>query len=524
VSHAPSPVADAPARGPALELERWLAGREWVVVAALTALAAAVRVVAWEGKAVMFNDGPLFLSLARAMRAGAWSEVLQHPFPPLYPALIAVATPWLGETRAAVAVCVAGGAAAVFALYLLVRSAFGPAEAWVAAALLAVHPVAIDYTADVQSEGLYLALFVGAAAALWPALRDARPGAAALGGALAGAAYWTRPEGIGIALAAGGLLALRVATRGVHRTRGLATLAALVLGAAAVALPYPLLLRAELGHAAFSQKKSLAVLVGLASPPESGPDPELAPDPGAAGPVAPRPRPGPGAGPRGPAESALDVLDAGQHALSWSPLLFLLAGAWAARRRRPGLREAYVFGTLTAYAAVLFALSVSAGYVSGRHALPPLVLAFGHVAWGLLALAALLAPRLGRHARTTPGAVALALLALAAAAGLARALPPSRVQEGSARAAAEWLRHSDRAVRAVAAGKRRTAWYADAVFVGIDPGVDTPASLRRAGASHLVLRDGELPELRARLGDASPIHRAEVDGYGASVFELGNAD
>jgi hypothetical protein len=45
--------------------------------------------LAWSRTAVLFNDGPIFLALADALRAGRVADVLAHPHHPLYPALIA---------------------------------------------------------------------------------------------------------------------------------------------------------------------------------------------------------------------------------------------------------------------------------------------------------------------------------------------------------------------------------------------------------------------------------------------------
>ncbi|MED5261966.1 MAG: hypothetical protein VX574_06180 [Myxococcota bacterium] len=54
------------------------------VVAALMLFAAGVRVVAWFQKAVLFDDGPLFLAMADAIRDGDWAAVLGHDYHPLY--------------------------------------------------------------------------------------------------------------------------------------------------------------------------------------------------------------------------------------------------------------------------------------------------------------------------------------------------------------------------------------------------------------------------------------------------------
>jgi 4-amino-4-deoxy-L-arabinose transferase-like glycosyltransferase len=62
----------------------------------------------------------------------------------------------------------------VLALFAFARRAFGPRVALVAAALLAFHAGAVETSGDVQSEGLYVALFLAAVAALWRALDEGR--------------------------------------------------------------------------------------------------------------------------------------------------------------------------------------------------------------------------------------------------------------------------------------------------------------------------------------------------------------
>ena len=117
----------------------------WLPVLSLVAAAAVLRWVAWLRTAAMFNDGPLFLALARRMADGEWSAAVAHDYHPLYPLAIRLAYPLAGDwERAAAAVSVLAGAAAVALLYRFLRDAFDARVALVGAALLAVHPYAIS--------------------------------------------------------------------------------------------------------------------------------------------------------------------------------------------------------------------------------------------------------------------------------------------------------------------------------------------------------------------------------------------
>ena len=187
--------------------------RERLAVALCALAAFALRLARWGRTEVLFNDGPVFLALAERSAAGQLETLLQHPFHPLYPlavaALHALGAPLgLGFERAGALVSALAGGAAVLALHGFVRRAFGPREGLVAAFLLAFHAGAVETGGDVQSESLYLALFLASAAALWQTLCDGRLRAAFAAGACSGLAYLTRPEGLGVALVGLGLLAL----------------------------------------------------------------------------------------------------------------------------------------------------------------------------------------------------------------------------------------------------------------------------------------------------------------------------
>ncbi len=515
---------DPPTPGPTLR-----PAVEGAALGALLLLAAAFRVARWQLTAVMFNDGPIFLAMARALEQGDVAAALASPFHPLYPALVAALAPALGSLEAAgVAVSVVAGTLAVAALWAFVRRAFGPAEAAVAAALLAVHPMAVEYTGDVQSEGVYLLLFLAAAASLWRALSGLRPAPAAVGGLLAGAAYLVRPEGLGLALVAGGLLGWRALAERDVRRRALLAVVALAAGALLASAPYLVWIRADQGSWALTRKKSVAVVAGLAEAPRQGPDPRPAGarpariDPAAAARLE---QPGP---PPSRRAALGDWWKAHVRGLHYTAALLLLAelvlGGW----RRPGLRAAFVGGVVAAYALVLLGLALQVGYVSARHALPPLTLTLGYAASGLLRVArraghAGRPPAAGAARRT--GAAAAALLLAATLAGALKALHPDRTEDLAARRAAEWLRASGAPVEGVAARRRRTAWYADAPHVEIPEHVPVDADLlRRAGASHLVLDDedgADLPALAASLPAAAHrVHRSEAAGHRATVWAL----
>lgn len=531
-------------------LRAWLVRHETALVWALVAVAAAVRVARWHVTAVMFNDGPVFLSLAEALGRLDLRTALGHPFHPLYPALVALVNLAVGDLEtAAVAVSVVSGSLSVAVLHRLVRSGLSPAHGVVAAALLAVHPIAIEYTGDVQSEGLYLFFFLATAAAAVSALRRDAPGRAVGAGALAGAAYLTRPEGLGLVAVAAFVALLGVLRRRRTPGRAVALGLALALGVTVVASPYLVWLRVVEGSWAVTQKKNVSALVGLERAPVDGPPsglpgpelPEQEPTAASSGPSAPaasptdaaparEPAPEPEAAPEAPetswsARALRSLLDVGQthvRAVHYGTLILLvLALAFGIAGRTVPPYAAFVTCAVAFHAVLLLGLAQGAGYVSGRHALPPMTLLLGHAAGGLLAAAS--AVRAVRP--RVPAAVAAALLMLAfTGMGLGKALRPDRVDELAERRAAEWLRAHRVPVQAVAARKQRVAWYAQAPFVEI-PLAAYPEGLRELGVSHLILADDDrvhYPRLQESLHAPSVevLHRIQAGGRTASIYVL----
>jgi hypothetical protein len=555
--------------------------KDVLALIALVVGAGAVRWIAWSRTAAIFDDGPRFLAIARALDAGAWSLALRDAFHPLYPLAtmgvhraLALADSAPGWEMAGALVSVVASSAAVGFLFVFVRDAFGRPPAWAAAGLLAVHSRAIEYGSDVQSDGLYLGLFAAGIWAGWRALRDRSPAAAAGAGAAAGLAYLTRPEGLGLVLALGALGALAMARRRWPWRAGAGWLAALGAAALLCAAPYVLALHQWTGVWTLTHKKSVSGMVrGEVAPTPGAPVPEplaatlegtharsvtppafpLATDvPAGSARVSPPTPPwlyalqlsAPvtvDAGWLDPeyldqdglrvalassrAERASEALRMlGRHvrsALRYSVTVLAALGLLALAGR-PGLRGGYSAALAGLYLVVLYALTLSSGYVSRRHALPPLLPLFGYAGFGALALGTWLAR--GLRVPTRAGLVGVLVVAAVATGELASQSAPKRLEELAMRRAAEWLHANASVPGPVAAPRQRFGYYAGMPYIPL-AGVAQESLARYLSGAHaryVLLEDADhVAALRRAEGSGVRLlHQVEVAGVPAFVLEL----
>lgn len=533
-----------------------MARRDWSVLALLTLLGAGLRWLHWERTPAMFNDGPRFLAQAASFFRGDWAAGIGDVYHPLYAVATAAAMTLFGPAEpqpaqwedTAAAVSIVAGAGGVVAFYFFVRSAFGPETGWIGAALLAVHPITVEFSSDVQSDGLYHALLLAAVALLWSGLARGSAGRAALGGVAGGLAYLTRPEGLGVIGVAGLVGAGLVLSRRWSPLQGLGWGAALVAGALLLVAPYVLALHRDTGVWTLTQKKSVTALVGTRDPGMFGPtDQNL--EPGAqvefTAPVdaqirKERRRRSSEAETRAPTSlsyawgTVLRVLDSTASALRPEVLVFIVVGI-AAVGLRPGLRGIFVIGVLAIYAAAVLALTATHGYVSRRHVLPPASLLLGYAAFGVPVVGRGIAAAFGRlrsEARPARAGTATALgLALLVALALGKQMRPISPAGVAEREAAEWLRRTMSPAGPVAADRLRVAYYAGAPWFPlrkVPDRVRVGELLRSNGVRFVIADEGDLdrhPQLAdpSALGDRV-IHRVEANGTIALVYDLGASE
>lgn len=504
------------ARTPGWHAAAWLS---------LLVFAAGLRWFQWLRAATLFNDGPRFIGAAQDLARGDWRTFLGQPQHPLYPIAIAAGHALgLDWENAGAFVAVLGGCAAVGAAALFFRDAFGTQAAAIGAALLAVHSRLVEYSSDVQSDGLYLGLFVTGVWFLWRAWTRTSMRAAVAGGIFAGLAYLTRPEGIGLVVVAT-VLAAGAWLHGSWSARRALTLAGVFAASAMLcAAPYIVAVRVVTGHAGLTQKKSLLEMAG------GDPESLATAPPSAATPFATGDRVDAGAEGRAVVdatsrgarawEAARMLARTEKSAFRYGALVLLVAGLFAARGR-PTRRAVFLAALVSIYAGVLYALTLQSGYVSRRHALPALIPLFGYVGLGACALGNALASRAALR-RVSPAMLAAGVAAIVAIGELATQRAPRREQERAARAAAEWLR-SHAAPGLLASDRSRLGYYAGMPYIAL-PRVDEASLATLLGPNrvrYLLSDDPSEIEALQRAGGhrVRPIHRVRVGEREAWVFE-----
>ncbi len=341
-------------------------------LAVILLLALALRLWVAAHVSVIAGDGITRIGIARAFQEGGLAAgmaaantntVAYHPFNPL---VIRCLAPLVGGDleRAGFADSILFGVLAVLGMYLLAREAFGEREGLLAALVWALLPNAVHFSSDVLTEGQFMAFWILAAWAGLRALRT-RSGRWALGaGALAGLAYETRVEGVGILLALGAALAVLAWRDGRSgwRRRGWQALA-LVTGFLLLAAPYLLALRQLKGEWMLSGGKSLANLITIKSSVWTSPQQVHAPEPVPAAPPEPL---------RKGTELKGDLFGGVTTVTPWVLILAVL-GLWSRRPwRSPGR---FLVGLGILHAVALLQLFRTAGYISHRHFLPLAALA-----------------------------------------------------------------------------------------------------------------------------------------------------
>jgi len=333
--------------------------RRRTVLLVAVGVALVVRVARLAADPLIHPDGPAYLAIAMDALRGRFGRVFGGYYSPLYPTLVAVPA-GLGVPLelAGRLTALLFGVASLPLLHVVVGHALGGRAADVAVCVAAIQPALVKASAQVLPETLAGAIVLGWLIAL--------RGAPIVAGALAGAAYLARPEGVL-------LLPLGLWRLCARRTT-------YAVAAVLVMLPALVALRVETGRWQLSPREARIVPVpGATSLVDA-----LRRDPVAFG----------GGLVRGAIEQTV------HDAKALSPLLWIpfAAGLAAASTRAS---TAWPLAVAAAFTALPLALNPSP-----RYAVPLVPLLLPPVAAGLRALGT----RLGTYARPATAVLAIALV------------------------------------------------------------------------------------------------------------------
>ncbi|MEM7357448.1 MAG: glycosyltransferase family 39 protein, partial [Acidobacteriota bacterium] len=147
--------------------------RQTVALGILTLAALALRLVHLT-RFELFVDEAATWWFAQLTAAGRLAEQMSlEPTPPLYYALVGGVMQLFGESDLAMRLPSAiFGAAAIPMAFCFARALLGPRVAWIAALLLAIHPLHVFYSREARVYPLLLLLTLATLWALWRALEQ----------------------------------------------------------------------------------------------------------------------------------------------------------------------------------------------------------------------------------------------------------------------------------------------------------------------------------------------------------------
>lgn len=238
--------------------------KEWLWVAALTALGFAVRVWLIAYHQEIEVDGAFYAALAKKISTG--NAYFSLRLPPITSYAIAIAAPFCaGYEEAGRWVSVVAGTAALPLLYLLVRLFFSPAVGLIALALAVFEPTLWQYSSAVMSEPAYLFFFLLGLLVSVAVFRKQTALTAVAAGMTWGLAYLTRHEGLNYLV----LLLLGIAAavffRKIKIWKGILLAVFVAAGFAILASPYLYFLKKSTGSWTFTDKVGVQLWIGKES-------------------------------------------------------------------------------------------------------------------------------------------------------------------------------------------------------------------------------------------------------------------
>jgi 4-amino-4-deoxy-L-arabinose transferase-like glycosyltransferase len=217
---------------------------------------------------VIKNDSVAFMQNAKYFASGDFSSALGHDYHPLYSLIMAVlykAVPNMELSGTIISVLF--GTLTVMVFYLIGKSVFGRKVSFVSSIILAFHPYAVRFSADIISESTYFFFFISALGLGYFAITNRKFLLFALAGICSALAYLARPEGVGVIIIVASFCAFKdISKIKVLWKEKLVAIMILIVSFLIFSMPYLVFIKKETGDWRLSKKKTLTKLaVGTVS-------------------------------------------------------------------------------------------------------------------------------------------------------------------------------------------------------------------------------------------------------------------
>ena len=214
---------------------------------------------------VIQNDSVAFMQNAEYFANGDFLNGLRHDYHPLYSLIMAGLYKIVPNMElSGTIISIIFGTFTVIAFYLIGKGIFDQRIAFVSSIILAFHPYAVRFSADIISESTYFFFFTSALGLGFFAITGGRLLLFALTGICTAFAYLTRPEGIGILFIVICWCLLKDFVRiKMFLGKKLISILVLVISFLALSSPYLIYIKKETGAWHLTKKKSVSRMAGI---------------------------------------------------------------------------------------------------------------------------------------------------------------------------------------------------------------------------------------------------------------------
>jgi len=214
---------------------------------------------------VIKNDSVAYMQNAKFFASGDFSSALRHDYHPLYSLIMAVLYKAVPDMElSGTIISVLFGTLTVIAFYLVGKRVFDQKVSFVSSIVLAFHPYAVRFSADIISDSTYFFFFISALGLGYFAITNRKILLFALTGICSALAYLTRPEGIGIIIIVAFWCVLKdfVKIKVLWKEK-LISILILVVSFLVFSMPYLVFIKQDTGSWSLTKKKKVSNLAGL---------------------------------------------------------------------------------------------------------------------------------------------------------------------------------------------------------------------------------------------------------------------